>query len=176
MKALRFFALIMTLTLVVVFASSCYVAMGTTMKKAKGTYELTGYSVTNGKTNAVTDKIAQNGIKAYLVVTGESKGYYVYQSNDTPVYFREVYLSYEYSEENTKKVTYVTYRFEGQSTEDAQRLGVNPDSLIYSRPAIKLSDMIYSDGISYSWTKVSSVTDLSFVTSLLGEIPPYVQP
>ena len=174
MKTIRILSLVLTLTLVVAFASSCYIAMGTTMKKAKGTYELTSYSITDGKTNEVRNKITEDGVKVYLVVTGESRGYYVYQSNDTPAYYREVNLSYEYSEEDSKKLTYVIYRFDGADSD--QRLGVNAGSMNFSRPAIKLSDKIYSDGISMSWKKVSSAVDLSYVTEQMGEIPPYVQP
>ena len=176
MKTFRIFSLLLTLVLVVAFASSCYIGTGTTMKKAKGTYQLTGYSITDALTNESTDKIAQNGIQSFLVITGESKGYYVYKSDDTPAFYREVYLSYEYSENDSKRVTYVTYRFEGQSTDDAQRLGINSGSLNYSRPAIKLSELLHTDGLSYTWTKVSSATDLSFAKEQLGEIPAYVQP
>ena len=176
MKAFRIFNLVLVLTLVVAFASSCYIGTGTTMKKAKGTYELTGYTITDALTNDVTDKIAENGIKSYLIVTGESKGYYVYKSDSTPAYYREVYLSYEYSENNTRLVTYLTFRFEGQSTDDAQRLGINSNSLNYSRPAIKLSELLHTDGLSYTWTKVSTAIDLSFAESQLGTIPAYAQP
>ena len=175
MKALKFLSLVLILTVVMVFASSCYVTTGTSMKKAKGTYELTGYSITNGKTGEVTDKIASDGIKVYLVVTGEAHGYYIYKDNDTSAYYRDVYLSYEYSEDSNKVIS-LTYRFDGQSADDVQKVGVTSGGLNYSRPHIKLSDQVYSNGISMSFKKVSSATDLSFAESQLGSLPSYVQP
>ena len=175
MKTLKIVSLLLLVTVVMVFASSCYVGMGTTMKKAKGTYELTGYSITDGKTGTSKDKLAADGIKSYLVVTGESKGYYVYQDSDTAAFYREVYLSYEYSEDG-KTVNYLTYRFEGQSADAAQRVGINSGSLNYSRPHVKLSELVYSDGISMSWTKVDSAVDLSFAQSQLGTISAYEAP
>ncbi|MBO5790675.1 MAG: hypothetical protein J6R40_05915 [Clostridia bacterium] len=175
MKTLKIVSLLLLVTVVMVFASSCYVGMGTTMKKAKGTYELTGYSITDGKTGTSKDKLAADGIKSYLVVTGDSKGYYVYQDSDTAAFYREVYLSYEYSEDG-KTVNYLTYRFEGQSADDAQRVGINSGSLNYSRPHVKLSELVYSDGISMSWTKVSSAIDLSYAESQIGTISPYEAP
>lgn len=174
MKTLKFLSLALILAVVTVFASSCYVTTGTSMKKAKGTYELTGYSITNGKTGDVTDKLASDGIKVYLVVTGGDRGYYVYQDNNTSAYFRDVYLSYEYSEDSNK-VTSLTYRFDGQLEGDAQKVGVTSGGLNYSRPSIKLSDQVYSNGISMSFKKVSSATDLSFAESQLGGLSPYVQ-
>ena len=149
----------------------CYMVSGQKMRNVQGTYELTSYTRTHGKTNAVTDYLTEDGYKAFLVVTGTGEGYYVYTDVDTAPTYRKVSLSYEYSAEDGSKVEYVHYRFEGDT--DAQKLGVTRGNLNFSRPAIKFSDTVYSDGLSMSWNKVDSAVDLSYAQAQLGTLTEY---
>ena len=77
----------MLAVLLVVFTSGCYMINAQKMRKVKGTYELTGYSITNGYTDKTTDYIATYGYKVYLIVTGNSQGYCVFSDNDTEPYY-----------------------------------------------------------------------------------------
>ena len=167
MKKLRILTPLLLVLAILFLSSGCYIVSGQKMKNVKGTYELTSYSRTNGKTNAVTNYMEVNGYKAYLVVTGTSEGYYVYLDNNTAPTYRKITLTYEYNTEDSTKVDYVIYRFDGS---DEQRLGVTKDNLTYSRVPIKLSDSIYSDGYSMSWKRVSSALDLSYAEKQLGTL------
>ena len=80
-------------------------------------------------------------------------------------------LSYEYNTEDSSKVEYVTYSYNSVT----QKFGVTKDGLNFSRPAIKLSDKVASDGISISWKKVSKKTDLSYVQTVFANLAPYVE-
>ena len=169
MKKLKVLAPIL-MVVMMLLSVGCYMVSGQKMKNVQGTYELTSYTRTNGKTNAVTDYMETVGYKAYLVVTGGSEGYYVYTNKDDVPNYRKVTLSYEYSQENSSKIEYVIYRF---SSSDEQKLGVTKDNLNFSRPAIKFSDTIYSDGISMSWKKVDDALDLTYAQSQLGALVEY---
>ena len=173
MKRLKIFAIIALGIAFTLLLAGCYMVSGQTMSKVKGTYELTSYSRTNGKTNSVTNYL-ENGYKAYLIVTGANEGYYVISDGETQPYYRMATLSYLYDEEDASKVEYVIYRLEG-STEE-QKLGVNKDGLNFSRPAVKLSENMYSDGLSMTFKKVSKKTDLSYAEEKLGTLAQYAFP
>ena len=172
LKSLKILTPILMVVMMLVFVcSGCYMIKGQKMKDVKGTYELSYYSRTNGKTNAVTNYMADYGYKAYLVVTGEGEGFYVYTNDDTAPTYRKVTFTYGYSEEDSSIVEYVTYRFTG--TTEEQKVGVNGKDLNFSRPPLKITDTIYSDGLSIGWKKVSKAVDLSYATEQFGELVEY---
>ena len=170
MKKLKILAPILMVVMMLLLSVGCYMVSGQKMKNVKGTYELTSYTRTNGKTNAVTNYMETAEYKAYLVVTGGSEGYYVYTNKDDAPNYRKVTLAYEYNQEDSSKVDYVIYRF---TSSDEQRLGVTKDNLNFSRPAIKLSETIYSDGISMSWKKADDAVDLSYAEAQFGTLVEY---
>ena len=170
MKKLKIVAFAVLSVMLMVLFAGCYVVSGQRMKRVQGTYELISYSRTNGKTNAVTNYLEVDGYQAFLVVTGSGTGYYVFRDNDTPPTVRQVSLRYEYNQEDSKKVDYVFYRFEGQ---EEQKFGVTRDSLSFSKPAIKLSENIYTDGLSMSWRRADEATDLSYVEEQWGTLQEY---
>ena len=55
----------------------------------------------------------------------------------------------------------------------SQRFGVTKDGLNFSRPVVKLSETIASDGLSISWKRVSGDTDLSYAEEQLGSLSFY---
>ena len=173
-KKLRILGIVLLTLLLTVASFGCYMISSQTMDKVKGTYELTRYTRTNGGDGTVTNYIEDHGYKVYLVVTGTSEGYYVFSSTATPAYRREVILSYEYDQDNSSKIDRVAYKF--GIYEEEESFGVTNGALNFSRPPIKFSDKIYSDGINMTWKKVSGATDLSYVTAQLGEVPPYENP
>ena len=171
MKKIKVLLSVLLVALLMVVSSGCYMIQGQTMKNVKGTYELTSYTRTNGKTNAVTDYVTDYGYKVYLVVTGSGQGYCAFSKAETDPYYLTCNLSYEYNTEDSSKVDYVAYAYNGVS----QRFGVTKNGLNFSRPAIKLSDKVASDGISISWKKVSKKTDLSYVQTVFENLAPYVE-
>ena len=171
MKKLKFLAPILMVVVTLLLSVGCYIVSGQKMKNVKGTYELSSYTRTNGKTNATTSYMETIGYKAYLVVTGTSEGYYIFTDNSHAPNYRTVSLRYEYNQEDSSKVDYVYYRFNGETEEN--KLGVTRDNLNFSRPAIKLSETIYSDGLSMSWKKADKALDMSYATAQLGALVEY---
>lgn len=172
MRKLKATLSMLFLALLIAVSTGCYFIQAQPMKNVKGTYELTSYTRTNGKTNAVTDYIETYGYKVYLVVTGSEQGYCVFSNNDTEPYYYTCSLSYTHNEDKSSYIDYVVYAYNGTS----QKFGVTKDALNFSRPAIKWSETITSDGISVSWKRVSKKTDLSYVEEQLGTVAEYVQP
>ena len=95
MKRMRFLTLIWVVMMMLLLSVGCYMVSGQKMRNVQGTYELTSYTRTHGKTNAVTNYLTEDGYKAFLVVTGTGEGYYVYTDVDTAPTYRKVSLSYE---------------------------------------------------------------------------------
>lgn len=159
------------------FTAGCYITQAQTMKNIKGTYQLVKYEMTRERYNkedkivtTVTDYIERDGLELYLVVTGTNSGYYVYKSNDTPAFAREVALSYQADTEETNKYAKVGYK----DMEDSEYsdFGVTKNALNYYRPAIcdKLFGLeVNQDGYDMDWKKVDKATDLSYVKKQLGE-------
>jgi hypothetical protein len=172
MKKLRNICLLFaTFLMAMVTLAGCTFIKSQPMRRVKGTYHLTSYSITNGKTGAVTDYLEKYGYQAYLIVTGDSKGYYVYKDNETSPCKREVFLRYVYNEDETNKVSEVEYSFDGKEFE---HFGVTRDALNYSRPSTYISDNWYTNGYSKYWDKVDGATDLSYVNGIFSNIQDYV--
>lgn len=170
MKKLRYIFTAMALALCMIFAVGCYRVDAQKMDKVKGTYQLTTYKITDGDTDVVTDYITEKGYETYLVVTGAGTGYLAHKDNDTAAYLTEVALSYEYDEEKTNLVAYVSY--ENSSLLRHNKFGVAKNSLNFSRPVYKPQSDIFNnlDGLNIAWTKVSDDTDLSYVNEKLGAL------
>ena len=171
MRKLKILASTLLIVMLIVMSAGCYVVKGQKMSRVKGTYELTRYTRTNGKTSEVTDYIEEYGYRVYLVVTGSGEGYYVYQDQQsiTPRY-QTVTLSYEYNQDNSKLVEYVIYRMYNA---EEQRFGVTKNALNFSRPSIKWSENVAQDGIDMDWKRVSAKTDLSYAEAQLGALEKY---
>lgn len=172
MKKLKILLSVLLVSLLMLASTGCYVIQGQRMWRVKGTYELTTYTRTNGKTGKVTDYVNTYGYKVYLVVTGSGQGYCVYDDNETEPYYYPCSLSYKYNAENSKLVDYVSYAYNGKS----QDFGVTKNGLNFSRPSIKLSENVASDGLSVSWKRVSRKTDLSYAEDQFGALAEYVTP
>ena len=185
----RIISAILTVALLLLSLSGCYIVSGQKMRTVKGTYKLTTYTYTpqherkNGYTATTYDYV--NGEKYmyedYLIVTGESTGYYVHTDASGDNYIKEVTLRYEYDSEDSSKVNYVTYNDSVSVNSDEggrHRLGVSKDSFNYSKAAFDYTELITkrpmrTESISVRWEKVSRATDLSYVTELLGDLKYY---
>lgn len=161
--------------------SGCYVISAQKMRRVKGTYRLTQYTVTpkherrEGVTpttyNYVED--SEHLYKDYLIVTGEGEGYYVHSEKDSTPTVQRVTLSYEY-EEGTSKVSYVSYgAADDQNPLTGMKLGVTRGRLNYSRPAFDYTELgtkrpMRTEGVSVSFERVDRATDLSYAEEALG--------
>ena len=91
--------------------SSC--SKGVTLKKLIGTYELSSYGYDYIDENIQDiDLKERDHIKAYLIITGEDYGYYVYEDNERVIDAREVLLTYKYDANDTDKITSIEYSLE----------------------------------------------------------------
>ncbi len=181
MKKFRSIVVAVCLFLCVTFGAGCYVTNAQPMKKIKGTYKLTQYKTTDKRydendsvVTTVVDKIVEEGMEVYLVVTGESTGYYAYKDKETEAYAQEVELYYEASPEDTSEYTFVGYRVNTYS--DFDKFGVTKNRLNKSVPSIcmKIKDRpMYQQGYDKDWEKVSDAIDLSYVSAQLGGLTPY---
>lgn len=163
MKKLKL-ALISLLTLIIAFSvTGCVIVVPQRMWRVKGTYRLTDYYY---MANSVTiDYLEEKEIVAYLVVTGKSEGYYIYQDKDTPAKIEKVSLSYEYSKEEPNKVAYVSFKGEGDLV--AKRLGVQRGALHgYEGSQIVIGSL--SSKVTYVWDKECFLTNLWWVNYKMG--------
>lgn len=182
MKKLKTVCVTMALLLGMTALSGCFIINSQKMKDVKGTYQLTHYTYTpkyerkEGYTPKTIDYIADRGYEVYLVVTGESKGYYVYKDNQTEAFSKEVSLSYQYSTENTSEIDYVKYM--DSTSSEWSEFGVTKDALNYSKPAFDYTELftqrpMRSEALDKGWKKVDDATDLSYVKEKMGAIKEY---
>ena len=163
--------------------TSCYVSHPTAMRNLTGTYELTKFTRKAKDADSEADPddyIAQKGIVAYLVITGEDYGYYVYKDNETQLTVKQVKILYEYDSEDISKIKSITYndgvyengtKYPGAGSE---LLGVNfrlfKRELNYSFQAVLGNK--FSQSVIYK--KANKATDLKFVEKKLGSLPAVV--
>ena len=180
------FLLLATLSLFVILSavvlSACYVSNPATLDNVVGTYELDTYTRTpkaDGETTYDSiNMIEKYGIKAYLVLKENGRGYYVYKDNETPLYAKEIIVTYKYdSDELVESIYYnagVSDKGDGYPGKGEEDLGVNfkkkRKRLAYNFPAIKIGaiDRQFSQTVHYE--KVSDKTDLSYVKGKLGNV------
>ena len=190
MKLMKRISAVLLLLLLLAALSGCYVISPQRMWRVKGTYRLTGYTVTpsherrEGYTPRTYDYVAGEDYlyEDYLVITAEGRGYYVHKAKDAPATVQEIGLSYTYNSEDSSKVDYVTL---GGLTiislpEGAEKLGVTRDNLGYSKPGINYTEPFTgkektTESISVRFERVNRATDLSYVEKQLGALEAYGQ-
>lgn len=189
MKTLRKLLSTILIIALAVSLSACYVVQGQKMRNVKGTYKLTTYTYTpqherrDGYTPLSYDYVnsADYLYEDYLIITGESTGYYVHKDASGDNYVKEITLRYEYDSEDSSKVNYVTYNDSVSVNSDeggTHRLGVAKDSFNYYKGAFDYTELITkrqmrTEDISVHWEKVSRATDLSYVTEQLQNLKYY---
>ena len=186
MRKIKYWLVVLLIVAFSMLSFGCYAVQGQKMKTVKGTYKLVHYTYTpsyerkEGYTPTTIDYIADRGYEVYLVVTGTNMGYYVHKDNNTSAYSMEVTLLYEYDQEDSSKVEYVTYADATQigSSTSGRKFGVTKNKLNYSLPAFDYTQpfthkKMRSEDIQKDWEKVDKATDLSYVKKQLGEIKEY---
>lgn len=172
----------------VVSMAGCYLISSQTMNKLKGTYKLTNYTYTpsyerkEGYTPKTYDYVNGEEYKFedYLVITGQSMGYYIHKDAKGDCYVKEVTLKYEYDQEDSSKVSYIVYNdsITVNSDSDVNRMGVNKRILNYSKNAFDYTQLLTkkpmrSEDLSVRWEKVDDATDISYAISQVGNAKYY---
>lgn len=172
-------AVVMLATVCLAALTACYQSRPAKLSKVVGTYELKSYTRTypakeGEETGETVDLIATNQIKAYLVVTSDGKGYYVYEDKDTPVRCYQCKINVSMDDEQPDKVKEISYTYAAETTGDAipgsghETLGVyfkyRTKKLSYNMPAI--FGRKYSRSVRYE--KVSNETGLNYVNREFG--------
>ena len=188
MKLLKRITSVFLLVAVLTTTVGCYVISAQRMKNVKGTYKLTQYTYIpqyerkEGYTPRTFDYINDEEYKYedYLIVTGESIGYYVHKATGIEPYVKEVTLRYEYSQEDSSKVAYVIYNDALNAGDETgqNKLGVTKNGLNYSKNAFDYTQLftekkMRSEDISVRWERVDGATDLSYVENQLGALKSY---
>ncbi len=176
MRKIRLLSLMLALGLLITSVTGCSLVKAEKMEKVKGTYKLTNLKITDAETKEVTDCIVEKGYEEYFIVTGEEKGYYVHKDNQTEqAYYREVWLTYEYDEEDSSLVKSVAYRYSQYGNSYEYRFGVAYGGLNFSKPPYNpQADWLNAlDGEEWDWKKESDAIDLSYATEKLGELVAY---
>lgn len=182
MKRIRILLCVLLVIGLLAIFTGCYVISGQRMNRLIGTYKLTNYTYTprysdkDSYVPATRDYINDERYQYedYLVITGESTGYYVHKQANAPAYVKEVTLTYERNAEDSSKIEYVTYYdvLTQNQQVDGSKLGVSGNTLNFSAPSIHVFSEHTRD-ISVSWKKVDNATDLSYVKAQLGELKEY---
>lgn len=160
--------------------TSCYVSHPTAMKNLTGTYELTKFTRKAKDADSEADPddlIKEKGIVAYLVITGEEYGYYVYKDNETPLTVKQVKINYEYDDEDITKVKSITY-IDGVFTNETKYPGAGSELLgvnfrLFKRELNYSFQAVFNNKFAQSviYKKANKATDLRYVEKKLGTLP-----
>lgn len=164
-------------------AAGCYNSKPAVMSELVGVYELTQFTRwhTEGEgeqaTTQESDLKAEKGIRAYLVVNDNGRGYYVYKDNEG-LSAKEVAITYTYDDKDPTQIKEITYSDGLATTGDGypgkgrETLGLTfklKDKTLnyyYAQFNGKLLNRDYSQKVIYK--KVSKSPALSYVESNLG--------
>lgn len=105
-----------------------------TVETVAGTYKLEKYI--HDYREAATedeDKYSEKNIEAYLIITGDTYGYSVYQDKETNITAKEVKLTYKYSSSDAEKVTGIGYSLETNDEEYGIPGGYSEDLKLKSK-------------------------------------------
>ncbi len=179
MKRKTLCSILILVLLVTLSLTSCNLIKSGTMKRIKGTYELTDYSLTYEAdhvpegSDALVNYKERDGIKMYLVIDGSGEGTVIYQSREVEAIRYKVSTTYTYDTDDTSKISYVNYK-SGSAGDDKsimhyEQLAVfatrTDVSLSYTLPNLRMIDWnlkkVSTDYIRFE--KVSKKTDLSYV-------------
>lgn len=165
MKNKAIIYLIAVCILLVSLSASLVACNPAKIEKVVGTYQLVLDTRTKYEQETV-DNIEAYGREAYLVVTGDDYGYYVYKDDDTPAFARKVKL--EYSENDKNEITSVSFILGEGERSNSFFVDSNKETMLISRwrAATKLTD-----AYDIEYKKISKATDLSVVQKLYNDMP-----
>ena len=151
---------------------------GYTMDKVTGTYKLTKYIYDYFDSSIKDEDIKEkNNIEAYLVVTGEKYGYYIYKDNDRKIDAKEVLLTYKYDSTDEAKITGIEYSLEISELKYGVPGGFKEalkldDKSLYSKTEGSSSKGHYYQRVEYE--KINKDTSLKSLEEKLETNIPYI--
>ncbi|MBR1747561.1 MAG: hypothetical protein IJ735_05045 [Clostridia bacterium] len=186
----KLFSALMILTVVALGVLGLCACQPAPVGDVVGTYELTKFTrsypdkmpeAEEGQdapeqTYTTRDYIKEYEMKMYLVVGKDGVGYTVYQDKDTPLTLRTVRIEFTKDSDDANKISRVEYSDKVTNNSGApipekslyvnagKEMQLKKDDPIYNGILIKRD---YSQDILF--TKVSSATDLSFVSDKTGK-------
>ncbi|MDY4592326.1 MAG: hypothetical protein SO434_02855 [Eubacteriales bacterium] len=134
-----------------------------------GTYELTKWTI-DYEDNVPTDIMERDEVEAYVVITGQDKGFYVYQSKSTPLYCKQVKIELEYSSTDPEKVIVVRLK-DGMGWSMSFTTSKTSKDVMLKDKNLKIFDQKAS---LKEFTRISKATDLSAVNAKVGQTLTYV--
>ena len=134
-----------------------------------GTYELTKWTI-DYEDNVPTDIMERDEVEAYVVITGQDKGFYVYQSKSTPLYCKQVKVELEYSSTDPEKVIVVRLK-DGMGWSMSFTTSKTSKDVMLKDKNLKIFDQKAS---LKEFTRISKATDLSAVNAKVGQTLTYV--
>ncbi len=173
---------ILSIFLLSLSLTSCYVSNPAPLEDVIGTYVLKNYTRSYVETNedgsetttTTHDLIKEKEITAYLIINEDGNGYYVYKDKETTLSCTVVKVSFSYSMEDETLVSSISYtdglssNGDGYPGKGRETLGVNfktfSKQLNYSYP--KVFNRKYSQSVTYE--RKSSDTDLKYVNKKLS--------
>lgn len=154
-----------------------YTSKAGTKQDMAGTYKLTTYKQKDDEGNEV-DRISQLNVKAYMVVGTDGHGYYVYEDDNTPLWYDTTYIEYNKDTEQTD--LYKSIRFtvgKGNVTINRQKPGCGYEPTMGFNVKTKTFNYFIPDSHYYGcypsyytsvlYTKISEDTDLTTVAAEL---------
>ena len=170
-RYIKLFSSLLVLCLMSFTLVSCYVSKPAAMSKLIGTYSLVKYTYKESEAEGdPTDKIKEEGIVAYLVITGEDYGYYVYKDSSSEVIVQKVKVTYVYDEDEPELVKEITYD-NGLSIASTPFPGCGKEVLglnfrMFSKTLNNTYNAVFGRKFtqSVSYKKVSSKSDLSYAS------------
>ncbi|MGM9858518.1 MAG: hypothetical protein ACI311_04630 [Bacilli bacterium] len=157
--------------------SSC--SKGVTINKLIGTYELSNYDFDYIDENiSDIDVKERDNIRAYLVITGEEYGFYVYEDNNTVIDAKEVLLTYKYDSDDTNKITSIEYSLETSDLKYGipggykEVLKVEKENLTSKRQDKNANDDVFYKRVQY--TKINNLSSLDDLENLLNIELPFI--
>ena len=159
----RCFIFILTAIFAITMLTNLVACENADKNDIKGTYELTTCDYYY-EDDVATDIMERDEVKAYVVITGQDKGYYVYQSKSTPLYCRQVKVELEYSSSDPEKVIVVRLK-DGMGWKISFTTSKTSKDVKLKDHKIKFLDQKQS---LKEFTRISKATDLSAVNKEVG--------
>ncbi len=165
----RCFIFFLTVIFTIILLATLIACENADKNDIKGTYELTTWDYYY-EDDVATDIMERDEVKAYVVIAGQDRGFYVYQSKSTPLYCRQVKVELEYSSSDPEKIIVVRLN-DGMGWKISFTTSKISKDVKLKDHKIKFLDQKKS---LKEFTRISKATDLSTVNKEVGATLTYV--
>ena len=173
MKTVKKLVFVMAVLMAFGAFAGCYVVNGGPIDKVKGTYILDVYSRSyppkeGEEEGEKHDYIKERNIVEYIVINEDGTGYLVSKEGDGEIDAVEVAFTFDYSEEEPEKITYV--KFKGSIT-GQESFGVHTKKMFGDTTLNVTFPNIFGRKYTetFKYKRVNNKTDLSYVKKKMGD-------